>query len=497
MASKNSAKKKQQQQAQKARQEQIQKQTLQMVPGVPILVSKGKNTGIEPLYQKEEEEILETIIQEELEKLGYKGGILPSVLRRKLISTILFALACAGWLILGRFWKSHLPTGVWFILLIFYIRFQFKYNTMRHIKKQIKARPDDDMSNIIASIVYGYGRNVNIPDEMAAGVDPDKLKLKTFDKSDVENDPFDAENENAQNTSARKNSVPQRADGQSGSWISRLTGWGGRVVFLVLRIVIIMVGLLVPEFMFAKPHMFFEHADGGYYLRFYTQGSGDEDEANVVIPDTWKGEPVIGIRGDVFEGMDGIETITLPETMEVIRGKAFADMEDLKEMILPESVTYLGGSAFKGDSSLAWVQLPLHLDEIAGETFKNCTSLQSVMMPEKMSRIGGEAFAGCVSLNYIVLPEGLTEIHGNCFENCSSIEAIAIPEGVTRIGGHAFFGCQSLTEVYLPSTLQEIDSSAFRYCTQLQEVTVPEGCSINERAFKESPTEVIYATYAE
>ena len=65
---------------------------------------------------------------------------------------------------------------------------------------------------------------------------------------------------------------------------------------------------------------------------------------------------------------------------------------------------------------------------------------------------------------------------------------------MTRIGGHAFYGDSNLSEVQLTSNskLNEIGSSAFRQCSSLYSITIPRTTYVNERAFKESPTNIQY-----
>ena len=94
---------------------------------------------------------------------------------------------------------------------------------------------------------------------------------------------------------------------------------------------------------------------------------------------------------------------------------------------------------------------------------------------------------------YIKLSNNISEIRGNTFENCDSLKSIVIPDNVTRIGGHAFYGDSSLSEVVISeySKLQEIGSSAFRRCSSLNSIQIPKYTIVNERAFKESPTNVI------
>ena len=148
--------------------------------------------------------------------------------------------------------------------------------------------------------------------------------------------------------------------------------------------------------LFNQPHMIFEDNATGCGVRFYTMAFSPV--ADVVVPDVHDGKPVTEIRGNVFQSLGSIHTVTLPK--------------------------------------------------------------------------------------------GLTQIRGYTFEGCGNLESIVIPEGVTRIGGHAFYGCGRLSEVTFPSTLKEIGSSAFRQCYRLTNARIPQGCSVNSRAFKESPTRV-------
>ena len=118
-----------------------------------------------------------------------------------------------------------------------------------------------------------------------------------------------------------------------------------------------------------------------------------------------------------------------------------------------------------------------------------------IVLPEThnglpVNEIRGEVFC-YMNFVSIELPSGITEIRGNTFENCRNLQTIRIPDGVTRIGGHAFAGCSSLYNVDVPDTVNEIGSSAFRYCSSLKTIYIPQSAKINERAFKDSPTQII------
>ena len=283
--------------------------------------------------------------------------------------------------------------------------------------------------------------------------------------------------------------------------------------YTIARILIFVSGLLISIALFATPHYIYEKVDNGYNLRYYTLGliSGKD---KVVIPSTYKNEPVIGIRGDVFknvktikeveiadsvleirggafEGCTNLERIKLSENIKRISGSMFKNCSRLKSITIPNSVEVIDGGAFAYCRSLEVIHLPLNLKRIGGESFRSCTRLESITIPDSVEDIGGESFIDCYNLKAINLPPNLTEIHGSTFENCSSLNNITIPEGVTRIGGSAFRYCRSLKNVSIPRTVNEIRSSAFRG-TSIDKVCVSKNAYVDFKAFKETDAKVEY-----
>ena len=236
----------------------------------------------------------------------------------------------------------------------------------------------------------------------------------------------------------------------------------------VLKIGLI-ISIVLPMIIFIRPKVFYEELDEGYSIRFYT--SAIIQDKTVTIPSTYKNKPVISIRGNVFANLLRVNEIILPDTITEIRGQAFINNLKLKNVKLPNSLKTLGGGAFK-----------------------NCISLESISFPDTVTEIGGEAFFGATSLKEVKLPNNLKEIRGNTFENCSSLTSIKIPDSVTRIAAHAFRKNTSLeyVEISKNSQLKEIGSSAFRECYNLTNISIPKDTSVNEKAFKNSPTTINY-----
>lgn len=236
-----------------------------------------------------------------------------------------------------------------------------------------------------------------------------------------------------------------------------------------LFIVSICLAIALPLFIFWQPRILYEQIEDGYAVRYYTFGVTNFTTAT--IPETYKDEKVVSLRGNTF-----------------------SNMPFLKEIKLPDTITEIRGQAFKNDSALKTIELPSNLEYLGGGAFYNCSSLEQIVIPDTVTYLGGEAFYNAKSLTSVKLPKNITEIRGNTFENCTSLKSINIPDSVTRIGGHAFYGCSSLSEVTFTkeSALKEIGSSAFRRCDNLYNVMLPKNVSVNSRAFKESPTNITY-----
>ena len=359
-----------------------------------------KYTDFDELYKQDEEEVLEEFISRELVKANIEEetNLIPKdVLRKKKVMIIIFSLFLMFFISSIFF---HFPTLTYIVFMVItFIMYKLvnKYDFIKYLKKEIKSRPSEKMSNIIMSI-----KETCVPDD------------------------------------------------------SKVSFFG-----------CLIVSVIIPMILFFSPRIMYEESNGGYYVRFYTFGINNYKTAT--IPDTYKGKPVLGLRGNTFSNIYFLESVTLPDTIKEIRGQAFKNDKRLKEVKLPSELEYLGGGAFY-----------------------NCTSLTNIVLPDTLSFMGGETFKNAKSLKSVKLSSRLTEIRGNTFENCSSLSKIDIPDTVTRIGGHAFHGCKSLISVTFTenSKLKEIGSSAFRECTALLSITLPKNVSINERAFKESPTSI-------
>lgn len=163
----------------------------------------------------------------------------------------------------------------------------------------------------------------------------------------------------------------------------------------------------------------------------------------IEIPTEIGGCPVTEIASMAFFWTDGLESVTVPDSVTRIGDHAFAECYNLREVLLPA-----------------------HLTELPGAIFLNCWNLQAVNLPEGLTTVGGSAFAGCKSLAIVILPEMVTELGGSAFLDCTALEEIYLPEGLSTIGSMAFAGCEALKELYVPSTVTTMEEKAFGFSSR-------------------------------
>lgn len=132
-----------------------------------------------------------------------------------------------------------------------------------------------------------------------------------------------------------------------------------------------------------------------------------------------------------------IESVAMPNTVEIINDQPFHDCTALKQITLSTSVKEIGELTFYNCTSLKTIDIPA--TTIGKNAFSGCTSLQNVVLSGPVTTIQEGTFKGCPSLLKINLPSTVTTIEKEAFYNCTSLE-IKAPAALTSIGENAFFG---------------------------------------------------------
>ncbi len=203
--------------------------------------------------------------------------------------------------------------------------------------------------------------------------------------------------------------------------------------------------------------------------------------SNSKIPSTVK-----EIDNYAFRGFSALESMDIPQGVEIIKYKTFADCENLKKVNFePNAVlSSVVESAFSNCTSLESIDLPASVRSIGSYAFEGCRGLKSITLPDSVKQFGKERmFKGCYLLQSVELPKGVTEIGRETFQDCWSLASASLPEGVKTIKEDAFSKCGKLKTINSPSTLSTIEERAFYLCTSLDSIDLSMLNKIKSKAF--------------
>lgn len=341
----------------------------------------------DPMYQLSEDGMLEEFINREIKKaqIDLNTKLIPSAaLKRKKVIKSIFSLLVAVFICSIFF---HFPisfyVGGLIILFIFYKLFN-NYNFMKYLKKEIKSRPNEKISNIVMNV---------------------KLSLVTDNSSKL------------------------------------------FICSLLLAIIVPLIIFINPVILYEKVDGGYAVRYYLFGLTNFktatipAQYKGEDVVSlrgntfsnmpfltEVTLPDT-----LLEIRGQAFKNDINLVKVNIPNKLEYLGGGAFYNCRSIETIELPDTLTELGGESFYNAKSLKSIKLSNNLTEIRGNTFEKCSSLKSIEIPDKVERIGGSAFREAYSLETVIISKNsnLKEIGSSAFRGCNSLDSITLPKGVS------------------------------------------------------------------
>ena len=253
-----------------------------------------------------------------------------------------------------------------------------------------------------------------------------------------------------------------------------------------------------------------------------------ECPANLVIPagtTALADGPFDADEADMTE----LLTVSLPDGLETIGYKTFYGCDGVESLTIPESVTFIDYCAFEDCLSLETVTFQGDRDEIAidAEAFTG-TPYEDTMpalflidedgwlydyrgvvpsvldFPTTVRVISASVFAGVDELRYLYIPTNVVAIGESAFEACTNLVEVLFdgmePEQdgdrryfleTLEIGYSAFTGCSALTSVDIPSHVSYLDEYAFSDCTSLESVVFIADDTVTESWLEIAPTAFI------
>ena len=186
---------------------------------------------------------------------------------------------------------------------------------------------------------------------------------------------------------------------------------------------------------------------------------------SIVFPEEIDGQPVKVIGGyllDHFEMRPFLESVVIPDTVEIIAPMAFFSCTNLVSVDFGEGVREIGYEAFRECKALKKIILPSRLEKIGTNAFFGCSSVTEIFIPKSVKMWDYDSskgtFANCISLKTLTFEEGLEQIGcWSTFMGAESLERVEIPASVKKIAPLAFNSCPSLTAVVFKGDAPYVD----------------------------------------
>lgn len=182
-----------------------------------------------------------------------------------------------------------------------------------------------------------------------------------------------------------------------------------------------------------------------------TQYTGND--AEVTVPGSINGMPVIAIGSSAFHHCDNIKSVTIPDSVVRIGELAFSKCYALEHVTLGRGIREIDFSPFSFCEKMIYNKYKngyyvgneenpyLALVSMASEDAETVTIHPDTVV------VCGSAMKGCSSLRELFVSDAVVSIGSFAFSYCSSLETLYIPESVESIGHMAFEHCDSLLNI--------------------------------------------------
>ena len=182
-----------------------------------------------------------------------------------------------------------------------------------------------------------------------------------------------------------------------------------------------------------------------------TQYTGND--AEVTVPGSIKGMPVVAIDSDAFHHCYNMRSVTIPDSVVRIGSFAFSECYALEHVTLGRGIREIDFSPFSFCKKMIYNKYKngyyvgneenpyLALVSMASEDAETVTIHPDTVV------VCGSAMKGCSSLRELFVSDAVVSIGSFAFSYCSSLETLYIPESVESIGHMAFEHCDSLLNI--------------------------------------------------
>ena len=199
------------------------------------------------------------------------------------------------------------------------------------------------------------------------------------------------------------------------------------------------------------------HEETNSYSVFKYTGASETD---LVIPDEFCGIEITEIMPCAFSHHDELQTVYLPNSIQIIGTEAFYGCPSLRHIRLSDNIHTIGVGAFAECVNLQDITLPIGLKVLNSDLFYHCRSLRNVVLPESIEIIRENAVRGAEQLLWE--KDSVLYFGKWCISSKDETQrTVNIIDGTIGIADAAFLNHSCIENIRLPSSLMHIGMFAF------------------------------------
>lgn len=195
-------------------------------------------------------------------------------------------------------------------------------------------------------------------------------------------------------------------------------------------------------------------------------GRGTFYQADLVIPEVYKGLPVIEISEGAFWLCSFIENIVIPDSVVTIGEYAFANCDVIENVVIPDSVVTIAEYAFANCDRIMNITFGTGIKTMEKGAFdgtrcgyinvKSIAAWCGITFGEYANPMynGGWLLVDGNQVSEVVIPDGVTKISDRAFDRCY-IAKVEIPVSVTSIGSNSLNFYREYVEIIYHGTMAQ------------------------------------------
>ena len=198
----------------------------------------------------------------------------------------------------------------------------------------------------------------------------------------------------------------------------------------------------------------------------YLNGNGFMECINLEEVEFTGTSSLVSIPSKAFLGTK-ISSIEIPASVRSISYEAFQNVDTLTSVTFEDesNLTTIGPFSFYDCEGLTTIAIPSSVEVISQSAFEKCVNLANLNLSNatSLTTIDQYAFSGCekiTSLNFTP-NKALKTIDANAFRGCINMTSVTFDDALQTIGNKAFYNTQKMTSIVIPEKVTTIGDEAF------------------------------------